>query len=66
MKKITMNKDELQEILAVLDKFPEVNTFELSCDSSNGIGSILTISFPYTVNGIKSCQLIEISGVDKW
>ena len=66
MKKITMNTDELQDLLAVLEKFPDVKTFDLLFDSSSGIGNILTVSFPYVVNGVNSQQLIEISGVDKW
>lgn len=66
MKRITMNKDELQDILAVLDKFPDIKTFDVLFDGSSGIGNTLSISFPYTVNGVNSWQLIEISGVDKW
>ena len=61
-----MNKEELQQILEVLEKFPGVETFELLHNDSSGIGNILNLSFPYVVNGIHSTQLIEISGVDKW
>jgi len=66
MKKITITKEELIEILAVLDKFPEVEKTELAYDNNNGIGYILTMSFPYVVNGIATTQTVEIAGVDQW
>ena len=66
MKKITILKEELQEILQVLEKFPEVEKIDIAYDNNNGIGYILTISFPYVVNGIATIQSVEISGVDQW
>ena len=66
MKKITITKEELIEILAVLDKFPDVEKTELAYDNNNGIGYILTMSFPYVVNGIATTQTVEIAGVDQW
>lgn len=66
MKKITILKEELQEILQVLEKFPEVEKIDIAYDNTNGIGYILTISFPYVVNGIATTQTVEISGVDQW
>lgn len=66
MSKIKIYKQELQDILATLEKFPEVEQIDLSCHGNNGIGYILDISFPYTVNGVATTQTIEISGVDKW
>lgn len=66
MKKITLQKEELLEILAVLDKFPEVTSINVEYDNNSGIGNILTISFPYVVNGVATTQTVEISGVDQW
>jgi hypothetical protein len=66
MKKITILKEELQEILQVLEKFPEVEKIDIAYDNTSGIGYILTISFPYVVNGIATTQTVEISGVDEW
>jgi hypothetical protein len=66
MKKITIQKEELLEILAVLDKFPEVTDVVLDYDNNSGIGYILKISFPYVVNGIATTQTVEITGVDQW
>jgi hypothetical protein len=66
MKKITITKEELTEILAVLAKFPEVEKIDISYDNNNGIGYLLNISFPYVVNGIATTQTVEIVGVDQW
>lgn len=66
MSKIKVYKQELQDILATLEKFPEVDQVDLVCRNESGIGYILDISFPYTVNGVDTVQTIEISGVDKW
>lgn len=66
MKKITILKEELQEILQVLEKFPEVEKIDIAYDNNSGIGYILTISFPYVVNEVATTQTIEITGVDAW
>jgi hypothetical protein len=66
MKKITITKEELTEILAVLEKFPEVDKIDVCYDGSSGIGYVLGISFPYVVNGIATTQTVEITGVDQW
>jgi hypothetical protein len=66
MKKITILKEELIEILAVLDKFPDVEKIDVGYDNNNGIGYILNISFPYLVNDIATTQTVEITGVDQW
>jgi len=66
MKKITIQKEELLEILSVLEKFPEVDRIEVAYDNNNGIGYLLQISFPYIVNGVATMQTIEIAGVDQW
>lgn len=64
--KIKLYKQELRDILDTLEKFPEVEQLDLICRNDSGIGYILDISFPYTVNGVDTVQTIEISGVDKW
>jgi|LakMenEpi03Aug12_release.lakeMendotaPanAssembly.Ray.scaffolds.fasta_scaffold228949_3 hypothetical protein len=66
MKKITLLKEELLEILEVLEKFPDVEKIEVGYDGSSGIGYLLEISFPYIVNEVATTQTIEISGVDTW
>lgn len=66
MKKITLLKSELTDIISILDKFPEVTNIELTYDTHCGIGHTLSMSFPYVVNDIATTQSIEITGVDSW
>ena len=62
---IPLYKDELESILEILKKFPDVDKIELRYQGG-AIGGILDMSFPYKVNEVDTTQIIEISGVDKW
>jgi hypothetical protein len=62
---ILLRKD-IEKILGILDKFPEVQGFELNQERSSGIGSITTMSFAHEHNGVKGCLEVEISGVEDW
>lgn len=37
-----LHRDDLKEIQKFLDAFPDSDTVEVICDSSSGIGSIIT------------------------
>jgi len=62
---ILIRKD-VEKILEILDKFPEVKGFELHQEGSSGIGKITTISFAHEHNGVTGCLEVEISGVTDW
>lgn len=66
MQKITIRKEEFQEILSVLTKFPEVKQVDVEYNNNNGIGYTLKISFPYVVNDVATTQTVEITGFDQW
>lgn len=61
-----ISKKELLTITNILEKFPDVETFKLTQESSSGIGSILSISFDHTFNGEVGKFTIEVSGVENW
>lgn len=61
-----LNKRDLEKMQKVLEKFPEVNGFELHQEGSSGIGKITTMSFAHEHNGVKGCLEVEISGVEDW
>lgn len=61
-----LHRKDVDVILDVLAKFPEVETFELKQDSSSGIGSVTTMSFDTEVNGVDGIFAIEIAGVKDW
>lgn len=59
-------RKDIEKILEVLDKFPDVEVFEVSQDTSSGIGSITTMTFSQEVNGVIGSFDVEISGVEDW
>ncbi|MEY4331580.1 MAG: hypothetical protein RLZZ196_318 [Bacteroidota bacterium] len=61
-----LNTKDILKINEILDKFPNVNTFELEQSNHSGIGSITTMSFDHEINTIKTRVSIEISGVEDW
>jgi hypothetical protein len=61
-----LHRKDIRKIQEVLDKFPELEVFELEQSGHSGIGSITTITFAQKVNGIEGKFDIEISGVEDW
>ena len=61
-----LNTKDMLKINEILDKFPNVKTFELEQSNHSGIGSITTMSFDHEINTIKTKVSVEISGVEDW
>jgi hypothetical protein len=61
-----LTKNDVEKIKQILDKFPDVETFELDQENGNGIGSIIYITFAHEINGIKASVNVEVSGVENW
>ncbi len=61
-----VHRKDIKKIQEVLDKFQDVDVFELKVDSGSGIGSIMTMTFAQEVNGVRGSFDIEISGVEDW
>ncbi len=61
-----LHKEEIEKIKEVLDKFQDVETFELEQTGGNGIGTILTMTFAQEVNGMRGSFEVEITGVEDW
>lgn len=61
-----LHRKDIEKIVNVLNKFPDVNTFELEQETGSGIGSITFITFPHEINGIRGSYGVEISGVEDW
>ena len=64
--KITLHKDDIVKIQQLLKKFPDTDFFSLIQESGSGIGSVLTMSFDYSVDDIKGTFTTEINGVEDW
>jgi hypothetical protein len=61
-----LNRKDIEKILDVLNKFPEVTNFELDQEMCGGIGTIISMTFDQTVNEVNGAMTIEISGVKDW
>lgn len=61
-----LNRNELNKIQETLDKFPDVESFEIIEEGINGIGSVLSIKFNHKVNDVVATIQVEIAGVESW
>lgn len=61
-----LHRKDIEKIVEVLEKFPDLHTFELVHDNSSGIGSYVAIRFDHNVNDVKGTFEVEVSGVEDW
>ena len=61
-----LHRDDITKIQEILDKFPEVDTFQVKNDTSSGIGAHTTIVIQTTVNGVDGEFETVISSVENW
>lgn len=61
-----LHRKDIEKIMGVLEKFPNVEAFELEQSGHTGIGSITTMTFAQEINGLRGSFDIEISGVEDW
>lgn len=61
-----LHRKDIEKIVAVLEKFPDLETFELESDHSSGIGAYTTMTFDQEVNGMRGSFIVEIAGVEDW
>jgi len=61
-----LNKNDITKIQEILNKFPEVEYFEINQETGSGIGSVTTMTFTHEVNGYVGQFEIELSGVEDW
>ena len=56
---------ELKDILEIAERL-EVKSVEIEIDSSSGIGSIVTASYPVVHEGFGGSFVATITGVESW
>lgn len=61
-----LHRDDLERILEILKKFPDVDVVEVQQDSSSGIGSHTTVKFETEVNGVIGSLEVVVSSVENW
>lgn len=61
-----LHRNDLQKMLSILEKFPDVETFEIKQDNSSGIGSHTTMIYEINANGVSGSFEVVISSVENW
>ncbi len=61
-----LHRKDIEKILSVLEKFPDVESFEIEQESGSGIGKYTHMTFSQEVNGMRGSFNVEISGVEDW
>lgn len=61
-----LHRDDIEKILEVLKKFPDVETIEVKQDNSSGIGCDTSIIIPTNINEVSGSFEISISSVENW
>ena len=61
-----LHRKDIEKIKEILDKFQDVNVFELEQSGHSGIGSVTTMTFAQNINGLSGSFDVEISGVEDW
>ena len=66
MKTVVLRRSDIERISDILAKFPDVEAFELTQETSSGIGSVTYVTFAQNINGHKGSFEVEVSGVENW
>ena len=66
MDKIIIMRDELAEIVKVLEKFPGATYVELEKNSNSGIGYTLKAAIPLELDGTEGTFTTDITSEKDW
>lgn len=66
MAKISLNLQDVKKIQDVLEKFPDIERFELHEHGHSGIGCLLDMEFNITTNGVKGTMTVSIVDESQW
>ena len=61
-----LHRKDIEKIKQILDKFPNLEIFEIEQEGGNGIGTYTYMTFAQEVNGQKGSFNIEIAGTEDW
>lgn len=61
-----LHRDDIVKLNYLIQKFPDVQMFELNSDNSSGIGQHLTLKIETTMNDLEGTFEIVISSVENW
>jgi hypothetical protein len=62
-----LSRKTVNKIQSILNEFDEADSFKLTEEGGdNGIGSVISMSFPHTMGNISGTMTVEVSGMDDW
>jgi hypothetical protein len=61
-----LHRDDLKQMLTILEKFPEVEVVNVECDTSSGIGAHTTMKLETQIDGVSGTFEVVISSVENW
>ncbi len=59
-------RQQVEQVLAVMNKFPDHDAFQLDIDSSSGIGTVITLTMDIIHNNVAGKFTVEVSGPETW
>lgn len=65
MTEIRLHRSEIEKITKLLDRFSNVNNFDLIY-KTNAIGSTLDIQFQYKIVDLDATVILPVIGVESW
>jgi hypothetical protein len=66
MTKVIIMRDELKQIVEVLEKFPDAAYVEIQKDASSGIGFTLKTAVPLEVDGTVGMFTVDLTDASNW
>jgi hypothetical protein len=61
-----LHRDDLKQMLTILEKFPAVEVVNVECDTSSGIGAHTTMKLETQIDGVSGTFEVVISSVENW
>jgi hypothetical protein len=66
MTEIHLHREDLAKMQQILDKFPEVGSFQLKVVNESGIGTTGTMTFHHTANDVTGEFTIDVWNEESW
>jgi hypothetical protein len=61
-----LHRDDLKQMLTILEKFPSVEVVNVECDTSSGIGAHTTMKLETKIDDVPGTFEVVISSVENW
>lgn len=61
-----LHRDDLEKMVELSQKFPDVEFFDVESDNSSGIGATVTMKVQTKISDIEGTFEVVISSVENW